>query len=326
MVDRALERSDRDPSPTARDHSVPSTRAKAERRPRAETTEPRGTDRNREDPRGHESKPEPRRGPEPKERELPKTQRHRERTRNGRETCVVSPSERQTLHEIGRFRVVRRDDLALYRYSGRATQLSEDLRNLMRQGLVEKKTVWTGRHREELTFLALTKTGKRFLKRRGEGVPRQAIYAGFVKLKELRHDAAIYPMFQKESARIASEGGHVGRVILDYELKKTAYSPLAKAKALPPDEYAKRQAEIARENGLKIVNGHIALPDLRIEYITRQGLTASVDLELATESYHGSHASEKARAGFTMYAAPETAARLSAALEEREIIAEILSL
>ena len=261
---------------------------------------------------------------ERRERLIP--ERQREIGRIGRRTYNLSQSERETLADIGRFRVIRLDDLALYRYSGRAPELTRDLRKINRQALVEKKTVWTGRNREQVTFVALTKAGKAYLKRADDGIPQQAIYAGFVKPAELRHDAAIYPMFHKEAARIASEGGRVGRVILDYELKKKAYSPLAKAKALPPDQYAKRQAEIAQANGLKVVNGHIALPDLRIEYITREGTAASVDLELATESYHGSHAAEKAGAGFKIYAASQTAARLSAALEEREITAEILSL
>lgn len=252
--------------------------------------------------------------------------RHRQRSRNGRATYAVSAQERQTLYEVGRFRVARQEDVALYRYCGRTSEWEQDLRNLTRQRLLQKKTVWTGRHREKVTCIALTKAGKNFLKRGDDVIPQQAIYAGFVKPAELRHDAAIYPMFQKEATKITADGGRITRVVLDYELKKKAYSPLARAKALPAAEYAKRQAEIARAHGLKVVNGHIALPDLRIEYITRTGLAASVDLELATESYHGSHAAEKASAGFRIYAAADTAARLSAVLEEREITAEILSL
>ena len=116
------------------------------------------------------------------------------------------------------------------------------------------------------------------------------------------------------------------RVVLDYELKQKAYSPLAKAKALPAAEYARRQEEIARENGLKVVQGHIALPDLRIEYETSSGQQTHVDLELATEHYRGSHLASKAEAGFKMYAAGADADHLSSVLEEREITAEIFSL
>jgi hypothetical protein len=74
-----------------------------------------------------------------------------------------------------------------------------------------------------------------------------------------------------ETDRIEKEGGKVRRVILDFELKKRVYSPLAKAVDLPPAEYADRQEEIARENILRVVDGHIVLPDLRLEYETRDG-------------------------------------------------------
>ena len=115
-------------------------------------------------------------------------------------------------------------------------------------------------------------------------------------------------------------------MILDYELKQKIYSPLAKAKSLPPLEYARKQAEVARENGLTVVDGRIPLPDLRIEYETPTGELAHVNLELATEHYHGAALEAKAEAGFKMYAADGSESRLSRVLEERDIIAEILSL
>jgi hypothetical protein len=204
--------------------------------------------------------------------------------------------------------------------------MREELRSLARQNLVQRKTVWTGRHRDKETFWALTEQGKRLARRNGAIPSRQALYAGFVKPAELRHDAAIYPMYQKEAQRLTKEGARIQRIVLDYELKKKVYSPLAKAKSLPASEYARRQSEIAEEHGLRVINGHIVLPDLRVEYETADGSTEYIDLEVATANYHGSHASEKAAAGFRMYASPDTAERLSRALEEREIIAEIFSL
>jgi hypothetical protein len=133
-------------------------------------------------------------------------------------------------------------------------------------------------------------------------------------------------MYQKEAERLKKEGARIGRVVLDFELKKKVYSPLAKAKSSSPSEYVKRQAEIAQDHGLKVVNGHIVLPDLRIEYETADGQAEHLDLELATSSYHGSHASEKAAAGFRMYALSDTASRLSRVLDERGLLAEIFSL
>src|SRR5581483_6027964 len=78
---------------------------------------------------------------ERRERLIP--ERQREIGRIGRRTYNLSQSERETLADIGRFRVIRLDDLALYRYSGRAPELTRDLRKINRQALVEKKTVWT---------------------------------------------------------------------------------------------------------------------------------------------------------------------------------------
>ena len=75
-----------------------------------------------------------------------------------------------------------------------------------------------------------------------------------------------------------------------------------------------------------MVDGTIQIPDLRLEYETREGSVARVDLELATEHYKPSQVAAKAQAGFTIYAPASQTGRLSAALEERGVIAEILSL
>jgi hypothetical protein len=251
--------------------------------------------------------------------------RIREFVREGRKVYVVSPEAQTLMFDIGRFRTIDTQDMAGFQYAGRESQMRCDIHSLKRQGLIQTKTVWTGRNRETPTYLTLTKDGKRFLKHQ-DLADGQAVYSGFVKPAELRHDAGIYHMFRREASKIEQAGGRVRRVVLDYELKKRAYSPLAKAKLLSPEEYTKRQAEIAQENGLKVVNGHIVLPDLRIEYEDRNGIAAQVDLEVASDSYHGSHAAEKAAAGFRIYAPPDVAAKLSRALEEREITAEIFYL
>ena len=120
-------------------------------------------------------------------------------------------------------------------------------------------------------------------------------------------------MYQVEAAEIEKRGGSVKRIVLDYELKKNVYKPLAKARNLPPLEYAKRQAEAA-DNELKVIDGKIPLPDLRIEYETAEGDMAKVDLELVTEHYHGAHAAGKLKAGFKVYADRASASRLNASL------------
>lgn len=238
----------------------------------------------------------------------------------------LSPAELETMREIGRFRTVAIDDLARIRYQGNCDQMSQDLPTLADQGLIQCRTAWTRTNREKLAVVVLTQRGKEVLERHFSKGPSQQLYAGFVKPAEVAHDAAIYRMYQAEAGRIVASGGRIRRVVLDYELKQRVYSPLTKAKALGPAEYARRQAEIARQNGLVVINGKIPLPDLRIEYETPDGELARVDLELATHHYHGSHLQTKADAGFKMYAPADSVGRLTAVLEEREITAGILSL
>ncbi len=216
-------------------------------------------------------------------------------------------------------------DLAQHLYRGDAARLRQDLGSLRAQGLIQTRTFWSGPRSQKLALAALTKQGKKLLES-GESRSGQALYAGFVKPAEVRHDAAIYRMYQAEKEKIERAGGRLRRVVLDFELKQTVYAPLAKARTLPPLDFARRQAEVAQQNGLKVIEGKIPLPDLRIEYETPAGDLAHVDLELATGHYHGGALEAKAEAGFKFYAADGSASRLSRVLEEREITASILSI
>jgi hypothetical protein len=183
----------------------------------------------------------------------------------------------------------------------------------------------------KLRVVALTSAGKRLVEAERKALPEgnqssQRIYADMKKPAEIAHDAAIYQMFQAEAGRIRSSGGKVRRVVLDYELKQRVYRPLARARLLPSEEYEHRRAGIARDNGLEVVDGKIPLPDLRIEYETREGEIAKVDLELATDHYKRSQLAQKKRAGFRMYMAGSRSSRTSTVWEDRELTAGILSI
>lgn len=218
----------------------------------------------------------------------------------------LSQAELETMKDIGRFRTVAADDLAQLRYQGNKDQQHQDLRSLQDQGLIARRTIWTGGHANRFAVLVLTKKGKALLELEGQAMGQQKIYAGFVKPREVFHDAAIYRMYHAEARKIERSGGHIRRVVLDYELKQQVYRPLAKARAKPgalgSAEYAKKQAEIANQNQLKVVRGRILLPDLRIQYDTANGERARVDLELATHHYRSASLRAKAEAGFKMYA------------------------
>lgn len=237
----------------------------------------------------------------------------------------VSPSDIATLREIGRFRTIDTNDLATYRYAGENDAMQADLDGLRAQGLIRVRTVWTTATGGPLNITVLTKAGRELAEKNQPTKDRQALYSGFVKAREVAHDAAIFRMYHAEALRIRRDGGQIRRVVLDYELKEKVYRPLAKLRARGNMEtYGKRQAQVAASNGLKVVRGRILLPDLRIEYETANGVAVSVDLELATEHYRSGMMRGKAEAGFKLYAPGEAAARLAAAFDP-EYVVEIFS-
>ncbi len=252
--------------------------------------------------------------------ERPEIQRQRPAVEKPEREYRLSDTERLTMAEIGRFRTLSIQDLARYRYQGDTAKMRHDCRHLFSQRLIQTRSLWLGRDKERLAVVTLTREGKKILERSGEP---GTLYAGFVKLAEMVHDATIYRMYQAEAARIAKEGGQIRGMTLDYELKRKVYSPLAKERPGSP-EYKNRQAEIAAEHGLKVVRGHIQLPDLRIDYRTGNGEMARTDLELATGHYRGGQLAAKAAAGFKFYASSEDASRLSSVFDDHHITAEIL--
>jgi hypothetical protein len=251
--------------------------------------------------------------------------REREPIQNRGYRYQISPAEMDTMRQIGRFRTIPTEDLARFQYGGKTAEMSEDLGSLRAQGLIQQRTLWTGAKGEKLNLIVLTKTGREILEGQEGSGSTGRLYAGFVKAREVRHDAAIYRMYHAEAARIERAGGRIKRIVLDYELKQKIYKPLAKIRPkVTPAQYAKTQAEVAAQNGLKVVRGRILLPDLRIEYETGEGAVAFVDLELATRDYRGAHMRGKAEAGFKMYASQEAARGLAAAYDP-EHMAEIFT-
>ena len=230
----------------------------------------------------------------------------------------LSESEIRTIAELGRFRAIASYDLIQHAYAGRKDQAEPDIERLARKGLVRKGT-FEGPEGIPRELLTLTKRGHRLLRANPLVADNQAVYHGFVKPKEANHDADLYLLYQKEAARIEREGGRNLRVILDYELKRNVYRDLAR---LGPAA----RPEIADRHGLRVVRNKIPIPDMRIEYETRDGEMARVNLELVTEHYRGSSVAEKVRAGFSLYTPHGEADHLRRVLDQHELTAEILSL
>jgi len=236
---------------------------------------------------------------------------------------LLRNSEMHSLKEIGKFRVIAATDLAKYAYGGSRERMDKDIRRLTRQSLVADKTIEISQ-KKTIRVVTLTKAGHRLLKKTNQLPHDQPIYHGLVKPREVKHDADLYRRYQQEIARIERGGGRLVRVLLDFELKRNLNRDLALLVAQKDEPDRKR--EIAEKHHLKIVNGKIPVPDLRVEYETPELELCRVDLELATRDYRPRAMAEKASAGFSLYGRSEEASRLRRVLDEREITARILTL
>jgi len=238
-------------------------------------------------------------------------------------TYRLRSSEIATMVELGKFRVVAKEDLSEFAYDSNDDRMKPDVENLVRQGLVGMKSI---PHEEtgSRQLLTLTKYGHRFLTQTQSAGKGQAVYHGFTKPREAHHDADLYRLYQKAAAKIEGQGGRNLHVVLDYELKKRLYHDLAKL-GENRNSVDGTQA-IAGKHGLQVVRGKIPVPDVRIEYETPDGERARVDLELATGHYRGKNLAEKVRAGFSIYARADDVSKLKRVLDQRELTAEILSL
>jgi DNA-binding MarR family transcriptional regulator len=210
-------------------------------------------------------------------------------------------SESRILATVGTFRVVRADDLQTMRSSRDAW--TGDLRSLTEQGLVESRTVEV--NRESTAVVVLTRAGRDVLEAHrspGEG-REQTFHAGLVKPREVAHDSQLYRLYQVEAGRIEAEEGRVSRVLLDYELKRDYQTFLNRPDRPERPDRAEDVEAFAAASGLPVIDGHLELPDLRIEYESADGRLEYRDVELVTEHYSRGQLAGKTAAGFALYRA-----------------------
>jgi len=215
-------------------------------------------------------------------------------------TYAINGSESRALATVGAFRVIDIGDFEAHEHGRDGTH--GEWRHLDEQGLVTHSTMTDreGSHH----VVSLTREGKDLLNahatKRSDN-RQQAFYAGVVKPRELAHDARLYGVFRKEAQQIEGEGGRVTRVVLDYEVKRD-YQQFLNRSDRPADAPAiDDRLAFAQAHDLKVVDGHLQLPDLRIEYETEDGRLEYRDVELVTEHYSRGQVSGKTRAGFTCY-------------------------
>ncbi len=232
-------------------------------------------------------------------------------------------SEVQTLIEIGKFRVIPADDLTRLGYQGDRSRMESDVQNLRRQGLIEQRSI-EGHESYSKQVFTLTKDGHKLLSEQNLIPDRQAIYHGFVKAKEARHDADLYRLYHKVAKEVDRVGGKVRRVVLDYDLKRELYRKLSQVD--PNKKLAYERIRLASEFDLKVVSDKIPVPDLRIEYEDECRDIHRLDLEIATRDYRPQGLAEKAKAGFHLFARQQDHPKLRRVLDTQEITAEIFAL
>jgi DNA-binding PadR family transcriptional regulator len=243
---------------------------------------------------------------------------------HGGRTYSLRSSEIAAMRDIGTFRVVDARDLARFVYGGDEARLKYDLESLRTQGLVEEKTVFRA-HKSARKLVALTAEGQRMV-RKVSGLPEeQRLYHGFVKPKQLDHDADLYKVYQKAAEEIRERGGKPTRVRLDFELKESINRAKEAAGHISEDERRRLLATVAQEQGLTLDDGTIHLPDIQVEYETRDGEVERQNLELLSRNYREEGIRGKAAAGFKIYARSGDSNRIRRALHDTGVVREVLS-
>ena len=231
---------------------------------------------------------------------LPRTQERTQVVARGHE-YQLRASEVRLLATIGAFRVVNVRDL-----STDTDRWRGDLQHLRREGLVAIRAA----HGDRGAVATLTADARALLdqhRRADVGDARQAYYAGVVKPREITHDAQLYRAYVDAATRLDAAGGRVTRVVLDFELKRDYQRFLqepnrgdrqasGRPKRSPEDIEA-----WATAHHLRVVDGHVQFPDVRVEYEQPDGREGREDLELATEHYSSRQMAAKCAAGFTMH-------------------------
>ena len=252
------------------------------------------------------SKPEDSRDALTRDLDLPRGPTRRP-VRDRDRTVSLRESEVRMLATAGAFRVVVASDLRDHR--GRPANASNgELRGLREAGLVETRPYVIGRDRA--TLVTLTERGRELLERHRKNDrdgTAQTYYAGFVKPRELSHDAQLYRAYERSVERLKDKGAKVTRVVLDYELKRDYQRFLhdlkrqRRGQEQDADRHAADVAAWAVSHDLPVIDGHIHFPDVRIEYERPDGERKVEDIEVVTPHYRGAYAAAKGRTGFSSY-------------------------
>jgi hypothetical protein len=239
-------------------------------------------------------------------------------------TYSLRSSELTAMVDIGRFRAIDVRDLAQFVYEGNETRVKYDLESLRTQGLVEEKTLFRA-HKKARKLVTLTAEGEGIVRKTG-GLPKdQRIYHGFVKPREIDHDADLYKVYQKAAQEIRKNGGNPMRVRLDFELKESINRAKEAAAHLSEDKGSRLLNAVAKDHGLSVDGTTVHLPDIQVEFESRDGGIERQNLELLSRNYREAGIRGKAAAGFKIYARTGDASRIRRALHDTGMVHEVLA-
>jgi hypothetical protein len=213
-------------------------------------------------------------------------------------------SETRTLTTVGAFRVVPASDLR-DTFERPLDPRHGELWHLRDSGLVN-----TVRLDRDTTAVTLTKEGRDLLESRQrdpDSPDRQAFHYGVQKPRELKHDAQVYRAYLEEAERLRDEGANIHRIVLENELK-AEYQEFLQEPNRDRDDSDGRPGrdpldirDWAQEHDLPCDDkGHVQFPDVRIEYDI-DGRDRTLDVEVMTPHYRGTHAAAKSGSGFALY-------------------------
>lgn len=224
---------------------------------------------------------------------------NRELVRDDGRTYRLRGSEVDLLERVGRFRAVFTDDA---RAGTDSDRFRVDVQSLERQGLIEERSFTRLKDGRVADVLAVTPAGKSLLEhhRDPDDPLPQEYYGGWVKPREVWHDASLYRMCREVESELKEEGASILRVMLDDQLKGEAFHALHEERERH-DESRDAHDAVGELLDLHVDGDHFVFPDVRLEIEERDGTVRNVDLERVTEHYHRGHISAKSRAGFRMF-------------------------
>jgi hypothetical protein len=231
----------------------------------------------------------------------------REIVRERKRSYELNGREAEALATVAAFRVIQVSDVQEMLGQERGARSAQgSLDHLLASGLLERIPL----ERRDDDVVVLTDRCRDLLEaNRCEhaGGPRQAFYAGLRKPRELNHDVQVYRACRDAEAQVRDQGGHVRRVVLDYELKREYQHFLQERNrgradsTGRPDRTPEEIAAWAKDHDLPCDGNRVRFPDARIEFADCDRQEQHRDIEVVTPHYRGAHAAAVARSGFQSY-------------------------